>query len=90
MITEEDINAFRYQKVTAICTEDHPGYPDPLIYVVDAPVDATPEVIETIVKQERLDEIGEEFADEIENGFHVHVAWPGEVGWRDYVLDNRT
>lgn len=90
MITLEDINAFQYQKIITICTEDHPGYPDPLIYVVDVPVDATPELIEQIVKQERIEELGEEFADEIEEGFHVHVAWPGEVGYEDYLLDRRT
>lgn len=89
MLTEEDIRAFRTQSLIVICTEDSPGYPDPLIYVITAPCDASAEEVEELVIQQRIDEIGEDFEAEVRETFHVHVAWPGYVSGREYVLDNR-
>lgn len=85
MLTEEDIAAFRTRKVTTICTEAHPGYPDPLIYVVEAPINASPDEIKELVIQERVEEVGEEFVE----GFKVCLAFEGDLDYDDYLFDHR-
>lgn len=89
MLTEEDIDAFRTRMVTTICTENHPGYPDPLIYVVEAPINASPDEIKELVIQERIDELGEELEDEIREGLNICLAFEGDLDHTDYIFDHR-
>lgn len=89
MLTEEDIAAFRTHTVTTICTEDHRGYPDPLIYTVEVPVTASPDEIKEMVIQERIEELGPEFEDEVRETLNVCLAFKGDIGYQDYVFDHR-
>jgi hypothetical protein len=77
------------RKVITICTEDSPGYPDPLIYVMDVPLNASADEIKEMVIQERIDELGDELADEVRETFQVCMAWPGEVDPLTYLFDHR-
>lgn len=89
MLTEEDIAAFQTRTVTTICTESHPGYPDPLIYSVEVPLNASPAEITEMVIQERIEELGPELEDEVRATFHVCLAIEGELNHKDYVFDHR-
>ncbi|MDB2578759.1 hypothetical protein N9Y00_06940 [Tateyamaria sp.] len=89
MLTEQDIVEISSHTVTTICTEATPGYPDPLIYVVEVPVNASPDEIKEMVIQERIDELGIEFEKEVREGLNICLAFKGDVDQRDYVFDHR-
>lgn len=89
MLTEHDVQGFQTHAVTTICTEATPGYPDPLIYVVEVPVNASPDEIKEMVIQERIEELGPEFEEEVREGLNVCLAFKGDVDWKDYVFDHR-
>lgn len=75
--------------VVAICMEDTPGYPDPLIYQVKVPEGTSIEDIEQAVIERRLEDLGEEFRWDIKQWFHVKVAWAEPLGVEGYLIDTR-
>ncbi|SNT39994.1 hypothetical protein [Antarctobacter heliothermus] len=74
--------------ITTICTENHPGYPDPLIMTVEVSDDATVEDIVEAVIQLRLEEIDVDI-DEIRESFQVHFGREGDLTRQDLIFDWR-
>lgn len=87
MLTEHDLARVQTRTLTTICMEDTKGYPDPLIYIVEAPMNASPEEITEMVIQERLEEIGDEWEEEVRESLRVCLAWEGDPG--NPVFDHR-
>lgn len=77
------------QPITALCMENYPGYPDPLIYVVEAPLTASPDEIKELVIQERIQELGREQEADVRNYLHVCLAWPGDFQSSTVIFDHR-
>jgi len=84
----DTITPLAVERYTAICTEDYPGYPDPLIVTIDV---AEGEDIEEAIYQNRYEEVGDEKEgiDGIRRVLSVHFVWKGDFFYDDVVIDNR-
>lgn len=64
--------------LTCICMENSPGYPDPLIYTVEVSEDITFEDLQSLVREQRLEDLGEEMRDEVYATFRLCFAFEGD------------
>lgn len=77
-------------KATCICMEDHPGYPDPLFYILQNAAGLTDEQIVEEVIEQRIEELGEDLRQEVLDTFSVVFCFKGEVTDDDIIFDDRS